>query len=149
MIRIRAKFLLIIISSLFVSTFGSRCTSNSGRIGNCVPLSECPAFHAQNFMAFPDHFCDDEMKLFCCEVRRGRLILTTTEVPENSEIDYENHPNFKLFNFDTCGQIGSSNRIANGVKVGLFELTWNAQLGYKDDDTDEIKFGCGGSLISG
>jgi hypothetical protein len=70
-------------------------------------------------------------------------------------VDFEKLPSFRLLNFDECGKVDtkmqrqSRGRISNGANAKLFELPWNAQLGYKNVETNEINFECGGSLISG
>lgn len=129
----------------------NRCSLRNGESGFCVAPRDCQMMRELS-MIFDDQFCDSDRTLFCCditaEVSSGT---TTTEAEETriSQISFTDHPNYSKFKLRSCGKIETGFRIANGDKAEIMEFPFTALIGYKKFETENVVFGCGGSLISG
>jgi hypothetical protein len=126
----------------------------------CLNLSECKTDSGFLFL----ESCPRVANKYCCErkITPHRNILTTTSTTEaTTEATTEGttegtaegttkadpfYEEDKKFDLDSCGPEPKLNRIANGQDANVIQYPWFALIGYQD--SGEIKFKCGGSLIN-
>lgn len=152
------SFLIYTIVFLINSVQGNvsrpSCTLRSGGQGFCMPIKDCEMCKSETFTFFPDHFCPGDFSLICCDTsitspNRGGD--TTTKAPISPPLNirnFENHPSYKLFDTENCGEIRPGIKIANGNEAEVLEFPWAALIGYEGLD-GSLQFNCGGTLISG
>lgn len=137
----------IILITLFAyvqaNTIRQECTLLKGGVGYCTPLKECESLKEIG-MIFVEQFCNDERTLFCCDLSDE---ISTRSTPSDPRSSFIEHSNFQNFDMEACGQKKTSFRIALGNKTALFEFNFGAMIGYQEEN-DEIRFRCGGSLIT-
>jgi hypothetical protein len=145
--------ILIQLIAIFISVTHAnvmRCNLRDGSLGYCVAPSACASVQSSNFIFYPDSFCFGDYTMICCDelssINSRHLRTTTEATDEPSNQSFEDHPNFKLFDFENCGVINTGRKISRGQIAGVLEFPWAALIGY--DIEGEIMFLCGGSLIS-
>lgn len=145
--------IIVLINSVHGNVARSSCTLRNGGQGLCMPIKDCDMCKYPNFAYFPDHFCPGDFSLICCDPSisaPSRVdVTTTTKAPPPPPLNirsFENHPSYKLFDMENCGELRSNVKISQGEVAQVLEFPWAVLIGY--DVGGETKFLCGGTLIS-
>lgn len=133
------------------------CPSTSGTQDVCVGIQKCKSVLSLLSQGVPltETEANNLKKLHCgFEGNAPKVCCPSIELEEtqNSTVipdlpDVGKHPNLRLLENDTCGNLVES-KIILGEKTGVTDFPWMALIAYKVNGEGSPQFGCGGSLVT-